>query len=136
MFDYAGFLAKFAGLYSNLKPDRVDSAAFHASSDQQQPASSSAARKGTLAPPRPAKASAGSAAVQPPSSSAPARYASSVARLHPDRSLCFWQINHRISLIALIQSDIHSRHTGLIDYNITFFRKAVQALYDLAQNST
>ena len=78
--------------------------------------------------PPPVVANATSAPVQ--------RWASSVTRLQPDRSLCFWQINHRLALIAIIHSDVHAKQTGLIDYNITFFRRAVQGLYSLAQTST
>lgn len=129
VFDYAGFLAKFAGLYSNLKADAADPAP---SASASQLSTSPSSRRYLSS--RAAKESTSISAVKTPPS--PARYASSVARLHPDRSLCFWQINHRISLIALMQSDVHADQTGLIDYNVTFFRRAVQALYDLAQNST
>ncbi|SJX63199.1 related to Ras-like G protein RagD [Sporisorium reilianum f. sp. reilianum] len=146
VFDYAGFLAKFAGLYAGVQSD---SAAAAAASSQQHIASASSsafqlstspssARRFLLGRISKDKAATDASAATPAKSSAPAvqRWASSVTRLQPDRSLCFWQINHRLALIALMHSDVHAKQTGLIDYNITFFRRAVQGLYGLAQTST
>ena len=143
VFDYAGFLAKFAGLYAGVQSDPTSSQQPSASTASasgsafQLSTSPSSARRFLLG--RISKEAAKSTAdsATPTKSNAPVqRWASSVTRLQPDRSLCFWQINHRLALIALMHSDVHAKQTGLIDYNITFFRRAVQGLYGLAQAST
>ncbi|TKY85454.1 hypothetical protein EX895_005616 [Sporisorium graminicola] len=151
VFDYAGFLAKFAGLYAGVQSESSNAVA----SSQQQPSSAasgsssafqlstspSSARRfllGRISKDTSKAATDASAGASAKSANAPAvqRWASSVTRLQPDKSLCFWQINHRLALIALMHSDVHAKQTGLIDYNITFFRRAVQGLYGLAQTST
>lgn len=146
VFDYAGFLAKFASLYAGVQSDASQQAAAAAAasaasnsinSASQLSTSPSSARRfllGRMSKEATKPIDAGNTAK--PAASTVQRWASSVTRLQPDRSLCFWQINHRLALIALIHSDVHSKQTGLIDYNITFFRRAVQGLYGLAQTST
>lgn len=148
VFDYAGFLGKFAGLYAGVQSESATatgshtatpSAAAASSSSFQLSTSPSSARRFLLGriSKDSSKPNPDSNAGTPAKSTAPAqKWASSVTRLQPDRSLCFWQLNHRLALIALIHSDVHARQTGLIDYNITFFRRAVQGLYGLAQTST
>ncbi|SPO24492.1 related to Ras-like G protein RagD [Ustilago trichophora] len=145
VFDYAGFLAKFASLYAGVQsepaqPSTPAAAAAASSSTAQLSTSPSSARRFLLG--RISKDTTvrnGDATTTPKTvnqQTVTQRWASSVTRLQPDRSLCFWQINHRLALIALIHSDVHAKQTGLIDYNITFFRRAVQGLYGLAQTST
>ncbi|CDU26315.1 related to Ras-like G protein RagD [Sporisorium scitamineum] len=149
VFDYAGFLAKFAGLYAGVQSDssttgssqqQTSSAASGSSSTFQLSTSPSSARRFLLGriSKETSKPATDASAATPTKSNAPAvqRWASSVTRLQPDQSLCFWQINHRLALIALMHSDVHAKQTGLIEYNITFFRRAVQGLYGLAQTST
>lgn len=142
VFDYAGFLAKFADLYAGVQSEASQQATAAASassgnnSASQLSTSPSSARRfllGRMSKEATKPADTGNAAK--PAASQVQRWASSVTRLQPDRSLCFWQINHRLALITLIHSDVHSKQTGLIDYNITFFRRAVQGLYGLAQSS-
>ncbi|PWY99611.1 hypothetical protein BCV70DRAFT_200544 [Testicularia cyperi] len=186
VFEYAGFLGKFAAMYAGIRPAAggAETAAVGSASDPNasgiqvsgMPTGAAAGSSAALLSTSPSStrrfllgvgvgrtnkeslvsssASASSATAAQPSSTPPAaaaagsaggtaggaggggggpRFASSVTRLSPDKSLCFWQINHRLSLIALMHSDIHAKHTGLIDYNVTFFRRAVQSLYSLAQ---
>ncbi len=157
VFDYAGFLAKFANLYAGVQSSGVqtepsvstsstatsnnaNSSAFQLSTSPssarrfllgritKEASASKDAAAAAAAAAKSASSGSGNGAVQQ-------RWASSVTRLQPDRSLCFWQINHRLALIALIHSDVHAKQTGLIDYNVTFFRRAVQGLYGLAQTS-
>lgn len=143
VFDYAGFLAKFAGLYAGVQSETSQQAAAAAAASNgnnsayQLSTSPSSARRfllGRISKEATKATDAGN--TTRPATSTVQRWASSVTRLQPDRSLCFWQINHRLALIALIHSDVHSKQTGLIDYNITFFRRAVRGLYGLAQTST
>lgn len=145
VFDYAGFLAKFASLYAGVHLDSSHSTAANATSSNanssgfQLSTSPSSARRfllGRMGKESSRAADAASATATKTNSSTVQRWASSVTRLQPDRSLCFWQINHRLALIALIHSDVHAKQNGLIDYNVTFFRRAVQGLYGLAQTST
>lgn len=145
-FDYAGFLGKFAGLYASVQSDAATStshavtpSAAASSSAFQLSTSPSSARRfllGRISKDTTAKPAESPSANTSTRSSVTQKWASSVTRLQPDRSLCFWQLNHRLALLALIQSGVHATQTGLIDYNITFFRRAVQGLYALAQNST
>ncbi|EST05251.1 Gtr1/RagA G protein [Kalmanozyma brasiliensis GHG001] len=147
VFDYAGFLAKFAGLYAGVQDPLASSQQPGGSATPSTPAGSafqlstspSSARRFLLG--RMSKESAKStdspaSATPTKASSAAPRWASSVTRLQPDRTLCFYQITPRLALISLMPSDVHARQAGLIDYNITFFRRAVQGLYGLAQTST
>ncbi|KAJ9479428.1 GTP-binding protein GTR2 [Pseudozyma hubeiensis] len=151
VFDYAGFLGKFAGLYAGVSNDSATAAPSQAatpsasgsSSAFQLSTSPSSARRFLLG--RMSKESKANTVDTPSSGAGKSsgagggpvqKWASSVTRLQPDRSLCFWQLNHRLALIALIHSDVHAKQTGLIDYNVTFFRRAVQGLYGLAQTST
>ncbi|ETS62107.1 hypothetical protein PaG_03667 [Moesziomyces aphidis] len=144
VFDYAGFLAKFAGLYAGIQPEAPPGGSSAATPSggamAQLSTSPSSARRfllGRMSKEPPASRDSGAGSKDSSATSAPVqRWASSVTRLQPDRSLCFWQINHRLALIAIIHSDVHAKQTGLIDYNITFFRRAVQGLYSLAQTST
>ncbi|SPO23712.1 related to Ras-like G protein RagD [Ustilago trichophora] len=143
VFDYAGFLAKFASLYAGVQSEPIQPstpAAAAASTTAQLSTSPSSARRFLLGRISKDTSSRNGDATATPKTvnqqTVTQRWASSVTRLQPDRSLCFWQINHRLALIALIHSDVHAKQTGLIDYNITFFRRAVQGLYGLAQTST
>ena len=139
-FDYAGFLAKFAGLYAGVQSEaNLPTTPAASASTAQLSTSPSSARRFLLGRISKEPAKSGGEGTPPVKSvnqqTVTQRWASSVTRLQPDRSLCFWQINHRLALIALIHSDVHAKQTGLIDYNITFFRRAVQGLYGLAQTS-
>ncbi|KAK0537617.1 GTP-binding protein gtr2 [Tilletia horrida] len=61
------------------------------------------------------------------------RYASSTARLTKDISLAFWQLNNSLALVTMLRTDTFSKQAGLIEYNISFFRRGVVKLYELAQ---
>ncbi|EPQ27457.1 uncharacterized protein PFL1_04995 [Pseudozyma flocculosa PF-1] len=109
IFEYAGFLSKFASLYANVTPSCGDA--------------STAAANGASSQPFP-----GAAAL------APRRLATSVARLGPETSLAFWQINDRLSLITILKTDVHAKQSALIDYNLCFFQRAVVQLLDVVQS--
>ncbi|KDN40976.1 hypothetical protein K437DRAFT_227080 [Tilletiaria anomala UBC 951] len=87
--------------------------------------------------------------LQPPASSSPAtttassnegqakqgKWASSVCKLNPDISVCFWQVDNRLALIAIIKSDLQARNAGLIDYNVSFFRRAIIQIAQVARSA-
>jgi len=58
-------------------------------------------------------------------------YASSCARLKPQTTLAFWEITKELSLVAVVRSETWEANQSLIDYNVTFFRKAIQKIVEL-----
>ncbi|KAG8930196.1 hypothetical protein FRC01_003165 [Tulasnella sp. 417] len=61
----------------------------------------------------------------------PKRWASSSAKLTPESTLAYWQITDTLSLVCLIRSQTYEERRGLIEYNVTFFRGAVQKIVQL-----
>ncbi|KAG9049141.1 hypothetical protein FS837_011060 [Tulasnella sp. UAMH 9824] len=61
----------------------------------------------------------------------PKRWASSSAKLTPESTLAYWQITDTLSLVCLIRSQTYEERRGLIEYNVTFFRGAIQKIVQL-----
>lgn len=59
-----------------------------------------------------------------------ARYSASIARLSPDTTLGFHQINYHLALAFTVRTDIHTKHAGMIDFNIAVARKAIIDVYE------
>ncbi|KAG8883381.1 hypothetical protein FRB98_003153 [Tulasnella sp. 332] len=59
------------------------------------------------------------------------RWSSSSVKLTPATSLAYWQITESLSLVCIIRSETFEKHRGLIEYNVTFFRGAVQKIVQL-----
>ncbi|KAG9010984.1 hypothetical protein FRB93_003434 [Tulasnella sp. JGI-2019a] len=59
------------------------------------------------------------------------RWSSSSSKLTPATSLAYWQITENLSLVCLLRTETFEKHRGLIEYNVTFFRGAVQKIVQL-----
>ncbi|KAG8702848.1 hypothetical protein FRC08_003207 [Ceratobasidium sp. 394] len=59
-------------------------------------------------------------------------WASSFAQLAPETTLAYWQITTSLALVSLVRSDIYESKRGLIEYNVAFFRDAVQKIQRIA----
>ncbi|KAG8925924.1 hypothetical protein FRC03_005652 [Tulasnella sp. 419] len=59
------------------------------------------------------------------------RWASSSAKLTPESTLAYWEITDTLALVVLIRSQTFEEHKGLIEYNVTFFRGAIQKIIQL-----
>ncbi|KEP51174.1 Gtr1/RagA G protein gtr2 [Rhizoctonia solani 123E] len=55
-------------------------------------------------------------------------WASSFAQLAPETTLAYWQITGSLALVSLVRSDVFETKRGLIEYNVAFFRDAVQKI--------
>jgi len=55
----------------------------------------------------------------------------SCVRLRPQTTMAYWQISRQLSLVALIRTDTYESSQSEIDYNVTFFRKAVHRIVDM-----
>ncbi|KAL9935475.1 hypothetical protein V8E36_005823 [Tilletia maclaganii] len=108
---YLKFLLQFAGIYSRL---------------QESVTTDGAPDIGTAH-------SAGARRLSHAASAAPGRYASSTARLTKDISLAFWQLNNSLALVTMLRTNTYATQAGLLEYNIAFFRRGVNNLYELAQ---
>ncbi|PWN37955.1 uncharacterized protein FA14DRAFT_142678 [Meira miltonrushii] len=62
------------------------------------------------------------------------RYSASIVRLSPDTTLGFHQINHHMALAFIMRTDIHTKHAGMIDFNIAIARKAIIDIYDTCRS--
>ena len=62
------------------------------------------------------------------------RHSASIVRLSPDTTLGFHQINHHMALAFIMRTDIHTKHTGMIDFNIAIARKAIIDVYDTCRS--
>lgn len=62
------------------------------------------------------------------------RYSASNVRLSPDTTLGFHQINHHMALAFIMRTDIHTKHAGMIDFNIAIARKAIIDIYDTCRS--
>ncbi|MCO5573435.1 hypothetical protein L7F22_027206 [Adiantum nelumboides] len=62
------------------------------------------------------------------------RYSASIVRLSPDTTLGFHQINHHMALAFIMRTDIHTKHAGMIDFNISIARKAIIDIYDTCRS--
>ncbi|KAG8972351.1 hypothetical protein FRB90_010245, partial [Tulasnella sp. 427] len=58
----------------------------------------------------------------------PKRWSSSSARLTPESTLAYWQITDTLVLVCLLRSQTFEERRGLIEYNVTFFRSAIQKI--------
>ncbi|KAF9515312.1 hypothetical protein BS47DRAFT_1342001 [Hydnum rufescens UP504] len=58
-------------------------------------------------------------------------WSTSSVRLKPQTTLAYWEITNQLSLVALIRSETYEASQGLIDYNVTFFRKAIHRIVDI-----
>ncbi|KAG9126888.1 hypothetical protein FRC07_001546 [Ceratobasidium sp. 392] len=61
-------------------------------------------------------------------------WASSVAQLAPETTLAYWQITTSLALVSLVRSDVYESKRGLIEYNVSFFRDAVQKIQKIAMS--
>ncbi|QRV90053.1 GTP-binding protein GTR1 [Ceratobasidium sp. AG-Ba] len=59
-------------------------------------------------------------------------WASSFAQLTPETTLGYWQITTSLALVTLVRTDIYESKRGLIEYNVSFFRDAVQKIQKIA----
>ncbi|KAG8905920.1 hypothetical protein FRB99_008000 [Tulasnella sp. 403] len=59
------------------------------------------------------------------------RWATSAAKLNPESTLAYWQITDTLSLVCLTRSQTYEEHRGLVEYNVTFFRGAVQKIVQM-----
>lgn len=62
------------------------------------------------------------------------RYSTSIARLSPDSTLGVHQINHHLALAFAVRTDIHTKHAGMIDFNIAVARKSIMDVYDVCHS--
>jgi len=58
-------------------------------------------------------------------------WASSCVRLKPMTTLAYWQITPQLALVVLIRTETFDTSQALVDYNVTFFRKAVHRIVDM-----
>ncbi|PWN42348.1 hypothetical protein IE81DRAFT_323498 [Ceraceosorus guamensis] len=70
---------------------------------------------------------------QLPRASVGAKQSSSSVRLSNDTTIIFSQLNGHLGLLAVLRTDVHSKHAGMIGFNIDHFRKAIVELYELSQ---
>ncbi|ORY84678.1 Gtr1/RagA G protein conserved region-domain-containing protein [Leucosporidium creatinivorum] len=129
--DYIDLIGDFALLY---EPSPLGSP-FHSRSP------STGSRSNTLAP----MSRMDSSAVLPSSPTAPrratsadagrlakgARMPSSKVKLSTGATIAQWGINNNLSLVALLRPHMMEQHAALIDYNVSTFREAVLAIFDL-----
>ncbi|KAN0063454.1 GTP-binding protein gtr2 [Thecaphora frezii] len=102
--EYAGFLSKFAGLYANATPSSAECGG------------------------APARSGGGLARSSTRAGGSGTRLASSVARLGPETTLAFWQLDQHLALMAILKTEVHARQSGLMDYNVCFFQRAIVRL--------
>ncbi|KAK4050659.1 GTP-binding protein gtr2 [Microbotryomycetes sp. JL201] len=65
------------------------------------------------------------------SSSERERLPSSKVRLSTGATIAQWAINSELSLVALLRPHAMDQHAALIDFNVSTFRQAVLAIFDL-----
>ncbi|CCO29653.1 GTP-binding protein gtr2 [Rhizoctonia solani AG-1 IB] len=61
-------------------------------------------------------------------------WASSFAQLLPETTLAYWQITGSLALVSLVRSDVFETKRGLIEYNVAFFRDAVQKIQSIVMS--
>ncbi|KAJ1307792.1 hypothetical protein OPQ81_001877 [Rhizoctonia solani] len=61
-------------------------------------------------------------------------WASSFAQLAPETTLAYWQITGSLALVSLLRSDVFESKRGLIEYNVAYFRDAVQKIQRIVMN--
>lgn len=61
-------------------------------------------------------------------------WSTSVIRLGHDTTVAFWQLDHHLALLAVINTNVQLRNATILDYNLSLFRDAVAQLAALARS--
>ena len=100
--DYLNFLLNFSNVYKDLKPPEETTPGLLGSPV-------------TLPIPGPnGRATSASKASSNEGQDKAGKYASSICKLSPDITICFWQIEARLALMSILKSEVQSRNAGLI----------------------